>query len=364
MKNLLVLLVMVLIMLSKADAKVRIEGVEFETKGNEAIVTVNYSGSMGEIPSLQYKPDTVQLTVTDGVVWPQITKMVGITKGERDTKLMAYQYDKQTARIRTILPFNVESLQDKIQMDVLANKILLHIPIENKKNNNTFVSKKAVKEIDESYLNKLIDEKKIVEDTKLAQEDSVSTKLAGLEKDLPRENEKSKFSIMNYAGKFVAFLGIVLLFFYGIVNLFRKGATKKGRLSFLGSTKQVEVLSTTYIAPKKSLMMIKAHKQIFLVANSENGMNLISEIKDPAGMLKGEEVDIAGTNFDLNLDSANNDEALEAKVKIKENPLSLTDFIASGKENSKKDVPKKNKNTKDSFSEQLKKKVKELKPLQ
>jgi len=116
---------------------------------------------------------------------------------------------------------------------------------------------------------------------------------------------KSNFSIMGYVGKFVAFLAVMIAGFYGVLTLFKKGIIKKGKLGFLNSTKLVEVLSTTHIAPKKSLIMIKAHKQVFLISNTEAGMTLVSEIKDVAGLIKTGEEEITGSNFDTNLNVAN-----------------------------------------------------------
>ena len=103
--------------------------------------------------------------------------------------------------------------------------------------------------------------------------------------------------------------------------LFKKGIIKKGKLGFLHSTKLVEVLSTTHVAPKRTLMMIKAHKQVFLVASSEAGMELISEIRDVAGLIKTGEEELTGSNFDTNLYEANK---FEKQFKIKEEVRSAT----------------------------------------
>jgi flagellar biogenesis protein FliO len=368
MRNILVLVAMVLLMLTKANAEVRIEGINFEKNKDFVKVIINYKGNLAEIPSIQYKEDTVQLTVPNGVVWPQITKMVALTNGARDTKLLAYQYDKKTARIRAILPFKTNAIENKVQLDVLENKMILNIPVKRAVQAIAAATLKPKKKLDENYLNKLLDEKKIKKSFNNwgkktpVKQDIVKTSLAGLEKDLPSES-KSSFSVMGYAGKFVAFLGLVLLLFYGVVNLLRKGVTKKGRLSFLGNTNQVEVISTTFISPKKSILLVKAHKQVFLVSNTEQGMSFLSEIKDAAGFFKDEERDIAGTNFDTNLETAQVDNGLESKVKLKEDSLSLSDFINSDHRPTKKRAKK---HTKDKvkFSDQIKKKVKDLKPLQ
>src|SRR5690606_33110515 len=75
----------------------------------------------------------------------------------------------------------------------------------------------------------------------------------------------------------------------------------KGKLGFLNSTKTVEVLSTTFVGPKRNVMLIRAHDQVFLVGSSENGLQLISEIKNPSGLMKEGERALAGDNFDTQL---------------------------------------------------------------
>ncbi|MEX1100262.1 MAG: flagellar biosynthetic protein FliO, partial [Bacteriovoracaceae bacterium] len=224
----------------------------------------------------------------------------------------------------------------------------------------TAVQKDNVKKeyLNEDYLNSLlkVDKKEEVVEGKVIRpttdKDAVKTGLAAPAKS---SNTKSSFSMVEYAGKFAAFLAVVLLFFYGIVTLMKKGFIKKGKLGFLNKTGQIEVLTQTHIAPKKSLMMIRAHNQVFLVSNTDSGIHPISEIKDVAGFLKDGEKKIAGNNFDDSLVAANDQEPSEEKVKLKEDisksnkQSSLSDFIGV------KDKVK--------FSDQIKKKVKDLKPL-
>src|SRR5690606_25564288 len=99
-----------------------------------------------------------------------------------------------------------------------------------------------------------------------------------------------------------------------------------------------------------------AHNQVFLVSNTDSGIHPISEINDVAGLFKEGEKKIAGNNFDDSLGLANDNTASESKIKLKENIMesnrqsSLTDYLEV------KDKVK--------FSDQIKKKVKNLKPLQ
>ncbi len=160
------------------------------------------------------------------------------------------------------------------------------------------------------------------------------------------------FSIAGYAGKFLAFLGIVLLFFWGAVQLMKKGFLSKGKLGFLNGSSLVSVLSTTYVGPKRQLLLVKAHHQVFLVAASEAGFEFLSEVRDVPGLVKEGEKHITGTNFD---DDARSAEAAPATVvKLKEDIYQSAPV--EEKSSPAKDIAR--------FSDELKKKVKNLKALQ
>lgn len=163
---------------------------------------------------------------------------------------------------------------------------------------------------------------------------------------------ESSFSIVGYAGKFIAFLGFVLLFFWGVIQLMKKGVLSKGKLGFLNNTQLVSVISTTYVAPKRSILMVKAHNQVFLVSSSESGMSFIAEVKDVPGIVKESEKAITGMNFDDNVDDATSapKQELHEKVDIYQS------VVAEEKGSVQKDIVR--------FSDELKKKVKNLKSLQ
>ena len=160
------------------------------------------------------------------------------------------------------------------------------------------------------------------------------------------------FSIAGYAGKFLAFLGIVLLFFWGAVQLMKKGFLSKGKLGFLNGSSLVSVLSTTYVGPKRQLLLVKAHHQVFLVAASESGFEFLSEVRDVPGLVKEGEKHITGNNFDDDARAADAAPAAEA-VKLKED---IYQSAPEEKTGPAKDIAR--------FSDELKKKVKNLKALQ
>lgn len=168
----------------------------------------------------------------------------------------------------------------------------------------------------------------------------------------PSRNDN--FSMATYAGKFVAFLGVVLMFFWAIVQMMKKGVLSKGKLGFLNGSSLVSVLSTTYVGPKRSLMLVKAHNQVFLVASSEAGFEFLSEVKDVPGLVKEGERFITGENFD---EVQKVEDRTEAKVvKLKEDIYQSVPVEEKTVRSVNKDIAR--------FSDELKKKVKNLKALQ
>lgn len=367
MKKLIILAIM--IFTSVSFAKTRVTDVKWVMNDKTATVKIKLDGDLTSTPSLQFKSDTIQVTIPQAHVWPQINKKIKTNKnGLRNTKLMAYQFDKGTVRVRTILPYEISDIVKDVNLNIKGNELQIKFPISKK------VVTGSVKKIDKKYLDKLLNDQELM---KLDKKEKKRKKVAGKKENKESDSVTSifssvaktgksgasQFSFVTYIFKFVAFLGIVLLVFYGVITILKKGVSSRSKLSFLGSTKQVEVLNTTYVTPKKTLLLIKAHKQVFLVSNTDQGMELISEIDDVAGLIKNEVQDISGTNFDTSLESAGSDELLDEKIKVKKdinvskNRESLADFIG----NKTKAVTKKKKNK---YSDQIKKKAKELKPLQ
>jgi flagellar biogenesis protein FliO len=301
---------------------------------------------------------------------------------------MAYQFNKNIARIRAILPFQVK--ESSLDIRLKNHQIHVTFPVKKmakavrmgeiaKKN----VQVKSKEKYDESFLDALIAEndqvkKNPVQDNKKNTnstlvklqkdvnpnkkvEDKVNTKLSGIDQKFNLDNKKeSKFSIVNYFGKFVVFLGAILLFFYGIIALMKKGILKKGKLGFLNNTEVITVLNTTYIGPKRSLMLVKVHQQTFLISSTERGIEFLSEVDDTAGLLREGEREVAGSNFDTAL---NDDNVGNATVTLKDDITQSKPL--DGESKTILNVLKKGQN-KDQvrFSEQIKSKVRNLKPLQ
>lgn len=377
-----------------ASDQAKIESVNFKNTKGSVEVEVLFDKAVTDIPKVSVRDKFVQLAISETEVWPKIEKSVTTYK-PFDTKVMAYQFDKQTTRVRAIMPHEIKVSPDDIRMVLGKKRIVFNIPkdralsaaspqgrypaidrTEKEKvvaqNQVKKESQKEASSYDESYLTKLLKEKDEELEKSLAigkgndvlkegldtekpsvKEDQVKSVLAAPEKsESGSAKGSSNFSFMTYIGKYVAFLALVVLLFYGVMSLMRKGVLKKGKLGFLNSTKVVEVLNTTYIGPKRSLLLVKAHDQVFLVGSSEKGINLIHEVKDVAGLLKEGEKEIAGDNFDLNLGNAGSS---DKEFNLKEDIRKAATNSKSANELTKDTVK---------LSDQIKSKVKNLKSLQ
>jgi flagellar biogenesis protein FliO len=343
-----------------ASGNVQVKNLKYKAKGKSAgELSISLKGDLKTAPDLTVKDRMIQVAIPNAMVWPKIEKRVTLNKN-LDTTIMAYQFNKKLVRVRAMLPYSIKGLEDRVSITISGNKINLHFPrviSAATPVNRKIVEKKKAPSVDqynESYLDKLIKEKEeqkaVAKKAPKKTTDQVNMALAGVEK-AQLEPTKSSFSLTSYVGKFVAFLGVVLLLFYGVVALMKKGVLKKGKLGFLNSTKVIEVINTTYVGPKRSLMLIKAHNQVFLVANTEKGMEFLSEVNDVAGLMKDGEKTLAGNNFDSDLGTA---DLLEKSFNIKEDIEKPAE--AELKTDEVEDSVK--------LSQKIKDKVKTLKPLQ
>lgn len=343
---------------------VTVKDIQFSKTKNSGRVSVKFDGNLRNTPELSIHGNTIQVKIPNSKVKKEINQKVSFATTDKDTKLKAYQTTKNTTKIKASFPFNMKKREGNVFITLKEDSIELSFPRVRVK--TPAKKKKVVKKeyLDEKYLNSLLDvkeEKKVAKKVvpvpakkkvaKEVKEDKVQTVLAATKKPV-----KQDFSLINYGGKFVAFLGMVLLLFFGVVNLMKKGVIKKGRLGFLNNADLISVVGQTHIAPKKSLMLIKAHKQVFLVSNTEAGIQPISEIKDAAGLFKDGEKAISGINFDTTVSDASEDDALEARIKIKEDITQSNKVSSLTSYETVKDKVK--------FSDQLKTKVKKLKQLQ
>lgn len=363
-----------------AEARIQISNISFDTEKNNGKLNVHYSGELDEYPDLKVLDNKVVVYIPDSAIKSEISKKIAFASSSDDTEIRLQNGGKSTAQISVNLPFDVQKHEHKVSVLINDNSIVVSLPklpvekkylqavpaapkVETKTTTKSVALQNAAKSVDKEILNESF-LKDLEADMKEKTTDPLATvaaktggkKVTFSDMRQSKSSNKSKFSLMEYGAKFAAFLAVVLLLFYGLVTLFKKGFIKKGKLGFLHKTEQVQVISQTYIAPKKSLMLIKAYNQVFLVSNTDAGITLVSEIADSTGLIKETEREAAGSNFDDNVSIAEADDAVQARVKLKE------DIAQSNSRASLSDYM--NVRDKVKFSDQIKNKVKNLKPLQ
>lgn len=385
-----------------ALAGVKVTSLDLATEGANGFINVGLDGRSNNLPDVKVFGNTIEITLTEAVPFNAITKNV------RGAILSANVLNGK-AIIRATLPYAVNASAVDLgwknsNIEVLfprgvATAALSRAPTKEitipteamapvreaakvtapvKKTPAPETTPKEVirevgaskisavkkEELNEDYLNKLMNEGK---DTPAAAaalaKDEIKTGSSAPARaevsNLPKAPGSDTFSFAGYAAKFTIFLALVLGLFYGVVQVLKKGVFNKGKLGFLNNGKMIEVISTTYVSPKKSLMIVKAHKQLFLVANSETGLQFLAEMKDTSGIIKEGEKAVTGTNFDLSMLAASVNDEPVASVTLKENIMESTPIkeetplsrIAKAT-----DVVK--------FSEELKKKARKLRPIE
>jgi flagellar biogenesis protein FliO len=383
-----------------AFAGVKVTNLDLRTDGPNGFVNVEIDGRSHSLPDVKVFGNTIEITLTNAVPFNAITKNVrgailsanvlngkAIVRATLPYAINASAVDLgwKNSNIEVLFPRGIATTKINraptkevtIAADTLAP--VREVPTATKK----IKAKKAAptakadpilevgashigavkkEELNEDYLNKLMNENKDTPSAAAAEKDEVKTAAsaparAATKTEVPKAPGADTFSFAGYAAKFTLFLALVLGLFYGVVQVLKKGVFNKGKLGFLNNGKMIEVLSTTYVAPKKSLMIVKAHKQLFLVANSESGLQFLAEMKDTTGIIKEGEKAVTGTNFDLNMLMAEQTE--ETKITIKENIMESTpvsDETPLSRIAKATDVVK--------FSEELKKKARKLKPIE
>ena len=324
------LLIIPILFISGNDlfAKVKIKDISL----NENKVVVSFSGTLKERPSWFVKGSTLKMTIPSSVVWPKIKKKAKWEK-KGDTRLSVYQHDKKSVALKAEFPFKLD--EKGIRMLSNKNTIVLKIPNNWKKNDVSFLERLLAEDIEK--------EKKSNPIIPLNQKDEVSLEISGSEK----KSSPEKMQMGWYLIKFAGFLLLVLGLFLGLVHLFKRKVMGKGKLGFLNKTSLISIMGNSPIGHKKNLLVVKVHEQVFLLATSERGVHYLSELDHTNSLLKQREKEVSGKNFDSTMEKQGKK---QKKFKLKEE---LRELNSNGQV---EDEVK--------LSDQIKKKIKQMRPLQ
>lgn len=293
-----------------------------EIKKGEEQLQINHVGFFKGTPKVEISENLLTVSLSNAELKKKVSEKI------KDYTVNAQKISGDVVVVNVKMPFSLEKYKNNLTVSLKDEQVAinfprLEVPKEIAVSRAPSVTEKpevakndGSEKFDEKYLEK-IEKAADVNVAKNEQpkvevnenSDKIKVVQSSVQKEEVVQEDKSdsgsNVSMLGYAGKFAGFLFLMIGCLYGVLALFKKGVIGKGKLSFLNSTKLIEVISTNHVSPKRSLMMVKAHKQVFLVANTEAGMTLISEISDVNNLIKTGEAEFTGTNFDMNLNSAN-----------------------------------------------------------
>ena len=330
-------------------SKVKVSDLSFKEKVYKGELKIKFQGKLKREPLLVLKKNILQITLPHSEAWPKIEKKTSMGGKNYNATLLAYQYNKDDVRVRILFPENHNLKVNQVDIKKKNSELSVSFPAFNYSKKTSRVKKNAPLKYDESYLDSLLkdgpESKLQKKEARKVTADEINLALSSNLK----KNNNNTFN--NYLLKFITFIFLIIGVLYGAFYFFKKGILKKGKIGFLKNSEGVNILSTTYLGPKKNLIVVKVYGQVLLLGSSESGVTLITELNNTAAIVKEGEASLSGTNFDLNLDSA---DIKGKEFKIKEDILNSESKVAQD--------PKKD--DKSRFAQQIKNKLKDLKPLQ
>ena len=308
---------------SAVYAKINFQDIKLQkTDNGVGKVEILFDGDVIDLPRLKFEGRKIHLFVPKAKISSKVVKKMSLGNGS-DMIVVGEQFSKKDSRLSISLPYSIKSVKKKVHVNLNGKKMILSVPLIKRKIVKAKSKVEDQKDLyDESYLEKLIKDKnektkeKVESDKKdIVNSDMVKSSFSSLSED------KGTFSLGKQIAKFSLFLALVLAIFYGVVWFVKKSVLSKNKLGFLNSTKVVEVINTTYVAPKRSIMLVRIQKQIFLIGSSEKGLHSLGELADVNGLLKEGERAIGGNNFDTSMEMASKTEKefnLKEMMNVKE----------------------------------------------
>jgi flagellar biogenesis protein FliO len=312
-----------------SSPKYEVIGLGVVEKQGRFEIEVKLSANTHVRHEVEVRDNFIQIELRDTFVWPKIDQFKRI-KEYGKVELQAYQFNSKTVRVRAIFEDANYLKGVVVKVNKLRGNLVASAELSKSK------LKQEISTYDESYLNKLLKEKKAQENIVVEKEisDDVFFGNSAQKKQkrvdplaAPDANQSDKKDMSGYILKFFGFLLMLLAFIYACVFFLKKGYVKKNKLGFLNSSELIKVLATHHVDPKKSLMIVSAGKQVFLLSSHENGISKLSELDDPMSYFKEGEVNLFGSNFDDSIEKSK-EERPEFKVKEdieKSSPVSLSD---------------------------------------
>jgi hypothetical protein len=294
---------------SSVDASV-LKLVQFR-EGKSADLTFDSKVDQSQI-QMEFFADTVQLTLSNASVYP--AKMIPV-RGDLVSKIFAYQYSPKVVRCRFSLKGKAEDFKGRVRATAHGKQIRVEFSESATAQNS---SENQDSELEENQLmDKVIrmsqaapevapkTEAKVETKVELKSESKAETKS---EVKLGQKTESKKglssvWSAFAKMGALLVGLGLIALFMKKGRNAsplasqsnYSEAAEAGMQGSWFNRIKQIakgtlsregrilQIVSTQYIGPKKSLMVVRFSGRLLVLGVSNDNINLITQISDKTG---------------------------------------------------------------------------------
>ena len=109
-------------------AKITVKDLDLKTENGRGILTISYSGNLVDYPELNVNLNSVDVLIPNSRIQKSINRKVNFVTNNRHTRIKATQRRSNVTKIKTILPFTIDKVKDKVSLVIKDNKILLTFP--------------------------------------------------------------------------------------------------------------------------------------------------------------------------------------------------------------------------------------------
>ena len=270
-----------------------LQDIETSSSEDEIKIALNFSKPIKDVWKPQFFEKSIQFTFNKTYVKPA-KKTFNIGE-ELISDVHIYQFDKNSVRLRLLIGKKDIWDEDRLTYEKKGNQLVISVSKKNTDLLNDMyeenLSSPAV-EIKENYnrpvellSNTIYQEDLIPIIYDKADENKVSLNVNKNKKNTVSNNIAGP-TFFSSSIKVVTALMIVLSLILVTYYFVKKYLLKDG--SLLGMDKQVKVISTSYIAPKKNITLVEVAGEILVLGVTAANINLLTKIenKDAAKRIK------------------------------------------------------------------------------
>jgi flagellar protein FliO/FliZ len=284
MKNALIISLSAIVLSTNAYATSTLKQVQM---ANDTQINLLFDKSFDKKNvKIEYFKDIIQLSLTDTLVYP--AKISTVNSGSL-TKIFAYQYSPKLVRCRFTVKGDAERFKNALAMS--GSGKMLTIKINNMESDRVTLQSSQATSPGESRREITQPEDKAVIEKIAASVAPAQPKIKETKEEAPIQLTDSKSTEKKTARhnplmafwKLFLIVGVIAAAFifirktrHKMSNSIQKIAKKK----FGKDSKLIEVLTTHYLGPNKSIAVVRVTEKLFVIGITNESINLITQIQE------------------------------------------------------------------------------------